>query len=401
VTYSSLTECVATTRSVAGLIADRRFDEAMAMRCGNFTASCQLRRTILQAQPHQSEPEHRALRLAVLHGGDPAPGMNAAVRVALRVAMDQGHTVLGMRDGFGGLVGGRFELLDWMSVSGWVSWPGAELGTNRFIPAADDLPAVAAQLDSEHVDGLLVIGGGTGYVAAHRLLDHLAIPIVCVPASINNDLPASDLSIGSITALNSLVTDVDKIKQTAVASNRCFIVEVMGQDCGYLALLSGLATGAERVYLPEEGITLEHLSEDLEALRSGFANGRRLGLVIRGEGTDALDTTSFIQSLFNHESNGLFDVRGAILGHVQEGGRPSPFDRIQATRLSAAGVDHLMTRAGSADPSAMVGTREGRIVLTPPRDLPDLVDRTVQRSREAEWWMAMRPLADIMASVEQ
>jgi 6-phosphofructokinase 1 len=402
VTYSSLTECVGTTRSVAGLIADRRFDDAMAMRGGSFTDSYQLLRTIVQAKPRDSEPGHRGLRLAVLHGGDPAPGMNAAVRVALRVAMDQGHTVLGVRDGFRGLVDGRFELLDWMSVSGWVSRPGAELGTNRFVPGADELSAVAAQLDAEHVDGLVLIGGWTGYVAAHRLLDHIAIPLVCVPASINNDLPASDLSIGSDTALNSIVTDVDKIKQSAVASHRCFIVEVMGQDCGYLALLGGLATGAERVYLPEEGITLQRLSEDLDALRSGFAHGKRLGLVIRGEGADTLYTTSFIESLFNHESNGLFDVRGAILGHVQEGGQPSPFDRIQATRLTAAGVDHLISQARSADPaSAMVGMRAGKIILTPLRDLPDLIDHTVQRPRAAEWWMALRPLADIMASVEQ
>ena len=117
-----------------------------------------------------------------------------------------------------------------MSVSGWVSRPGAELGTNRFVPGADDLPDIAAQLDAHRVDGLLVIGGWTGYLGAHRLAaTALAIPVVCVPASINNDLPASDLSIGADTALNSIVTDVDKIKQSAVASHRCFVVEVMGE----------------------------------------------------------------------------------------------------------------------------------------------------------------------------
>ena len=179
---------------------------------------------------------------------------------------------------------------------------------------------------------------------------------MCVPASINNDLPASDLSIGADTALNSIVTDVDKIKQSAVASHRCFVVEVMGEDCGFLALMGGMATGAERVYLPEEGITLERLSEDLDVLRAGFAHGKRLGLVIRGEGADALYTTSFIESLFNHESNGLFDVRGAILGHVQDGGQPSPFDRIQAT------TTHRRRRRSPHRPSRLrrPGERDGR-----------------------------------------
>jgi 6-phosphofructokinase 1 len=221
-----------------------------------------------------------------------------------------------------------------------------------------------------------------------------------VPASINNDLPASDLSIGTDTALNSIVTDVDKIKQSAVASQRCFVVEVMGRDCGFLALMGGMATGAERVYLPEEGITLERLSGDLDMLRTGFAGGKRLGLVIRGEGADALFTTSFIESLFNHESNDLFDARGAILGHVQEGGQPSPFDRIQATRLTAAGVEHLISQARTGDPaSAMVGMREGKIVFTPLTEFPDLVARETQRPLAPGWWMALRPLADIMASV--
>ena len=401
VTSSPLMECVATTRSVAGLIADRQFDAAMSMRGGSFTESYRLLRTIVQALPHSPQPGQRDLRLAVLHAGDPAPGMNAAVRVALRVAMERGHTVLAVHDGFRGLLAGRIDRLEWMSVSGWVSRPGAELGTNRFVPGADDMPRITAQLVAHDVDGLLLIGGKAGYLAAQQLDGHLAIPVVCVPASINNDLPASDLSIGADTALNSIVTDVDKIKQSAVASHRCFVVEVMGEDCGFLALMGGMATGAERVYLPEEGITLERLSEDLEALRSGFARGKRLGLVIRGEGADALYTTSFLESLFNHESNGLFDVRGAILGHVQLGGSPSPFDRIQATRLTAAAVDHLIAEAGSDHPaSAIVGMREGKVVFTPLLGLPGLVDGDFQRPPVPGWWMALRPLADILASVE-
>jgi 6-phosphofructokinase 1 len=330
--------------------------------------------------------------------------MNTAVRVAVRVAMDRGHTVLAVRDGFKGLAAGLLEELAWMSVSGWVSRPGAELGTNRFVAGPDDLSRIANQLTAHHVDGLLLIGGWAGYVAAHELTSHVhqqagtAVPIVCVPASINNDLPATDLSIGADSALNSITTDVDKIKQSAVASQRCFVVEVMGRDCGYLALMSGLATGAEQVYLPEEGITLPRLQGDLDALRAGFKFGKRLGLLIRGERADDVYSTSFVESLFTHESWGLFDVRRAILGHVQQGGAPSPFDRIQATRLASAGVDHLITQALADDPtSAMIGMREGRVEFTPLDHFPDLVEPGAQRPRGPAWWMALRPLADVMA----
>jgi 6-phosphofructokinase 1 len=273
-TRSPLMECVEATRSMAGLIADRDFDTAMERRGGNFSDLYRLLRTIVQARPRRPPAGQRELRLAVLHAGGPAPGMNAAVRVAVRVGMERGHRLLGVRDGFRGLLRGAIEELDWMSVSGWVARPGAELGTDRPTLAPEDLPQIAAQLASHRVDGILLIGGWAGYVAAHELSAHaddhpgLSIPIVCIPASINNDLPGSDLSIGSDSALNSVVTDVDKIKESAVASHRCFIVEVMGHDCGYLALVGGLATGAEHVYLPEEGITLARMEANLESLRS-------------------------------------------------------------------------------------------------------------------------------------
>ena len=403
-TRSPLIECVAATRSIGDVIADRRFDTAMEMRGGSFTDSYHLLRTMVQARPRPAQPDQRALRLAVLHAGGAAPGMNTAARVAVRVGMDRGHTLLGVRDGFRGLAGGRFEELDWMSVSGWVSRPGAELGTDRFVPRPDDMPRLAAELATHRVDGLLMIGGWAGYLAAHTLTTYsveyaeLAIPIVCVPASINNDLPASDLSIGSDSALNSIVTDVDKIKDSAIASHRCFIVEVMGHDCGYLALMAGLATGAEQVYLPEEGISLARLQQDLDALRKRFAHGSRLGLVIRSEHADQQYTTSFVASLLTRESGGLFDVRTAVLGHVQQGGAPSPFDRIEATRLASAGVEHLIERALAGDPTAtMVGLRHGQIVFTPLAEFPGLVQRDFQRPREHPWWMALRPVVDLTA----
>ena len=129
--------------------------------------------------------------------------------------------------------------------------------------------------------------------------------------TINNDVPGTELSIGSDTALNSIVADVDKIRQSAVATRRVFVVEVMGRDCGYLALLSGLSSGAERIYLPEEGITLDSLTADIHTLAEGFRSGKRLGLIIRSERADAVYTTGFLTSLFEKEGGDLFDARQA------------------------------------------------------------------------------------------
>jgi 6-phosphofructokinase 1 len=312
--------------------------------------------------------------------------------------------MLAVKNGFNGLGKGALEDMDWMSVNGWVSRGGAELGTSRFVPSGDALASIATQIEANAIDGLLMVGGWSGYQAAHAVLagaaDHpaLAIPIVCLPASINNDLPGSELSIGADTALNSIVRDVDKIKQSAVASGRCFVVEVMGRDCGYLALMSGLATGAERVYLPEEGISLADLERDVNDLIEGFAHGKRLGLVIRSEHADLVYTTSFIKALFGREGRDHFDVREAILGHVQQGGDPSPFDRIQATRLASESVKYLIEQALSDAPeSAMIGLRRGKVRFTPLCEFPDLIEGGgVHRPRE-QGWMALRPLARVMA----
>ncbi len=146
-----------------------------------------------------------------------------------------------------------------------------------------------------------------------------------------------------------------------MASRRCFVVEVMGRECGYLALMSGLATGAERVYLHEEGVTLHDLQRDLEQLRLGFKHGKRLGLMIRNETRQPVYTTGFMCALFEEEGDDLFEVRQTILGHIQQGGDPSPFDRIQATRLAARCIDFLIEQAGAARPTGpLSATRAAR-----------------------------------------
>ncbi len=398
-----LMECVAKTHAVNEALKSGDYDTAMALRGRGFQDAFRTLRTLLRAVPHPPPPDQRRLQLAVLTAGAPAAGMNTAVRAAVRLGLDRGHTVLGVYNGFRGLVEGTVEEMEWMSVSGWVRRGGSELGTSRMIPSGRDLYAIARNIEDLAIDGLLVIGGWAGYMAALRLYQERGnfpsfnIQIVCLPASINNNLPGSELSVGADTALNNIMDAVDKIKQSAVASRRCFVVEVMGRYCGYLALMSALATGAERVYLHEEGITLRDLEKDLELLVSGFREGKRLGLMIRNERANPLYTTDFIRALFEEEGGDLFEVRQAVLGHLQQGGDPTPFDRILATRLAVHCMEFLHEEAMRTEPGAVcIGLMGGEIRFTSLEDIPRLVDMEYQRPKQ-QWWMNLRSLARTLA----
>ena len=403
ITRAPLMRCVEQSRAVADAIAAHDYDRAMELRGGSFREAYEALRTLVRTLPRPYGAGQQQLRLAVLHAGGPAPGMNTAVRAAVRLGLDRGHTMLGVQNGFQGLIDGDIRALDWMSVSGWASMGGAELGTSRKVPGGSDLYAIARTIEAQHIQGLFIIGGWSGYQAAHRLYRErdnfpaFNIPIICLPASINNNLPGSELSIGADTALNNIVEVIDKIKQSAVATRRCFVVEVMGRMCGYLALMSSLATGAERVYLPEEGIMLRDLEADLSHLVDGFQQGKRLGLMIRNEQASAVYTTEFISALFEEEGKDLFEVRQAILGHLQQGGDPSPFDRIQATRLAARCVDFLTAEAGkTSSAGAFIGLQAGHVKFSSLEDLPRMVDEAHQRPKE-QWWMELRPIARVLA----
>ena len=265
----------------------------------------------MRALPHAPTPGQKRFRIAVLNAGAPAPGMNTATRTFVRLGLDQGHIMLGVSNGFEGLADGKVRELNWMDMSGWASMGGSELGTSRREPKGSDLYAIARTIDKNQIDALLIIGGWNGYEAALKMYNErsnfpsFGIPIACLPASINNNLPGSEFSIGTDTALNNIVDAVDKIKQSAVATRRCFVVEVMGHWCGYLALMGGLATGAEQVYLNERGVSLHDLQEDVELLSEGFRRGKRLGLIIRNEYANDIYTTSFMCSLFEEEGKDL------------------------------------------------------------------------------------------------
>jgi 6-phosphofructokinase 1 len=398
ITSLPLMECVQKTQAVVEAINAHNYDLAMDLRGGSFKEQFRTLRTLIRALPHPLQPGRRRLRLAILTDGAPAPGMNTAVRAAVRMAIDQGHSVMTVRNGFEGLIRGDLEEYGWMDVHGWGSMGGSQLGVSRKVPSGHELYAIARALEAQGIEGLLVIGGWSAYESAFKLYSErntfpaFNIPIICLPASIDNNLPGSELSIGADTALNSIVDVLDKLKQSAVATRRCFVVEVMGTYCGYLALMSGLASGAEHVYLNEEGVTLRDLVINLNHMIEEFQHGKRLSLVIRNEKANPLYTTNFMAALFEEESHDLFDVRTAILGHMQQGGNPSPFDRIQATSLATRCVEFLSQEAEKhSSAGAFIGIQGGHIKIHNLEDMPHLIDAAHTRQKE-EWWLELRPL---------
>lgn len=408
ITAVPLEECLAQTQAITAAIHAGDFETAMQLRGSSFASAFRTVRTLVRAKPHIRLPDQQRLRLAVMNAGAPAPGMNTAVRAAVRLGLDKGHEILGVRHGFHGLVEDDIEEFHWMSVNGWAWRGGAELGTNRYIPQNSDFYAIARNIEKHNIQGLLLIGGWSGYQAALELYQRRTtfpafnLPIICMPATIDNDLAGSELSVGADTALNNIVEAVDKIKQSAVASRRVFIVEVMGRQCGYLALMSAMATGAERVYLHEEGITLKDLQEDVQRIKRGFRQGQRLGLIIRTEDANETYSTDFVCRLFEEESRDetgekLFTARQAILGHLQQGGNPMPFDRILATRFAAQCIEFLQEQINHGDGlSAAIGLIQGKVNFTDLQDLPRLMDKKHGRPKQ-QWWMALRPIARTMA----
>ena len=399
-----LTNCLNQDQAISKAIERGDTETAIRLRGGTFNEALKTFRTLSQALPRPLKPDQEQLRLLVLNASGPAPGMNTATRAAVRLGLDQGHVMLGVRRGFRGLVNGTIEEMSWTSVEDWTRMGGSELGTSRKVPRASELYTIARNLEEHDVQGMLVIGGWAGYEAAHSLFEHrndypaFNLPIICLPASINNNLPGSELSVGADTALNNIVEVVDKIKQSAVASNRAFVVEVMGRYCGYLALMSGFATGAERVYLHEEGVTLRDLQQDVEDLIEGFERGKRLGLIIRNENANPIYSTPFINALFEEEGGDLFTVRQAILGHLQQGGNPSPFDRIQATRLATRCITFLVEKIqqGASD-AVFMGLQGGQVRYHDLELFPRMVEMDLQRPKE-QWWLQLRPIARILAT---
>jgi len=397
----SLVESVKKTRSVAEYERSGAYQKAVKLRGNTFKESLNTFHAIQAAVPREVAKGKKKLNLLVMNASGPAPGMNMAVRAAVRIGMDKGHRVLGVKNGFEGLMSGEIREMEWMEVESWTSLGGSVLGTNRKSPANSDFYLIAKNLEKFEIDGIIMIGGTTGYRTIYEMMfkkkdyHRFDIPTVCIPASIANNLPGTNHSIGSDTALNNIIDAVDKIKESAIAQNRAFVVEVMGRECGYLSLMTGLSTGAERVYIPEDGIKLSDLKKDVDMLVEGFQRGKRLGLVIRSEDANKIYSTHFISSLYEVEGNDLFDVRQAILGHLQQGGSPTPFDRFSATTLAAKSVELLIKMIQKNEKDCMMaGIMGGHVTFTDMLDLPKIYDMEHNRPKK-QWWLKIKDITGI------
>ena len=297
-------------------------------------------------------------RIGVLTSGGDAPGMNAAVRAVTRAGLDRQWEVLGIRDGYAGLLARRAVLLGARDVGGVIGRGGTILGTARSetFRTAEGQRLAAMKVAALGLHGLVVIGGNGTQTGAHALAK-LGVRVVGVASTIDNDLVGSDPTIGVETALNVALESIDRLRVTASSHRRAFLVEVMGRDCGYLALVAGIVGGAEAIVVPEVPTTPDEVAA---RLRAAWDRGKSHGVVVVAEG--ALHGAAALGAYFTeHEEALRFEHRVTVLGHVQRGGVPGSFDRLLATRLGAAAVEALA--AGEVD--VLVGQVEGAIHLTP------------------------------------
>jgi 6-phosphofructokinase 1 len=305
-------------------------------------------------------------RIAVLTSGGDAPGMNAAIRAVVRQAVARGWEAFGVLSGFRGLLENQLRPLGPRDVGSVMQLGGTMLGSARseeFKTDAGRAKALAT-LAARGIDGLVVIGGNGSQTGAHRLSE-AGMAVVGVASTIDNDLLGSDITIGVDTALNVGLEAIDRLRVTASSHNRAALVEVMGRDCGYLALMLGITGGAEAIVIPEAEIEPDEVAA---VMQRAFDRGKAHAMVVVAEGARNNATRLVPFFRLNRQRFG-FELRATILGHIQRGGTPTHFDRLLATRLGTAAVERLA--AGTA--GVVVGLTGREIAATP---LADVIGRT-------------------------
>src|SRR5271154_2792633 len=304
-------------------------------------------------------------QIAVLTSGGDAPGMNAAIRAVTRSALDQGMTVYGVRQGWQGLVDGQFRRLSARDVGGIIQVGGTFLGTARSAEFRDESGRSKAlrNLAQLAIDGVVVIGGNGSQTGSY-MLSQLGVHVVGVASTIDNDLLGTDISIGCDTAINVTLEAIDHLRTTGSSHNRAFLVETMGRDCGYLAMMAGVAGGAEVISTPEFEVSA---SEIAQRLRAAYERGKTHAIVVIAEGVK--ESATKILAYFDADKQRIgFELRATTLGHVVRGAPPSAFDRLLATRLGVGAVKPL----GVGEPGGLVDFQKNEITRTP---LADIVGR--------------------------
>ncbi|RQW77379.1 MAG: 6-phosphofructokinase [Geobacter sp.] len=320
-------------------------------------------------------------RIAVLTSGGDAPGMNAAIRAIVRTGLDRGWDVFGVRDGYAGLISGDISMLGARDVGGIIQRGGTMLGSARCreFERENGRRKAIFQLQQQEIEGLIVIGGNGSQTGAYEL-SRMGFPVIGVASTIDNDLYGSDITIGVNTAMDVALEAIDRLKVTASSHHRAFVLEVMGRNCGYLALMAGIAGGAEAIVIPERKTDLELLAADL---RAAYDKGKAHAIIVVAEG--AQNKSEEIVQYFNvHRERLGFELRVTKLGHVQRGGTPGSSDRILGTLLGAGATEQMSKK----NYAVLIGLRKGEIAVTP-------LDEVVARKKELD--MRLLELARVLA----
>ncbi|XP_070247261.1 ATP-dependent 6-phosphofructokinase, platelet type [Myotis yumanensis] len=406
-----LMECVQMTQGVQKAMDERRFSNAVQLRGRSFEGNLNIYKQLAIKKP-DSQITKSGFNVAVINVGAPAAGMNAAVRSAVRVGISEGHKMFAVYDGFEGFARGQIKEIGWSDVGGWTGQGGSILGTKRILPGKY-LEDIAAQMRTHSINALLIIGGFEGYLgllelsAAREKHEEFCVPMVMVPATVSNNVPGSDFSIGADTALNTITDTCDRIKQSASGTKRrVFIIETMGGYCGYLANMGALAAGADAAYIFEEPFDIRDLQSNVEHLTEKMKTCIQRGLVVRNENCNENYTTDFIYQLYSEEGKGVFDCRKNVLGHMQQGGAPSPFDRNFGTKISARAMQWITGKLKEAqgkgrkfvndDSVCVLGICQRNLLFQPVAELKEKTDFEHRIPKE-QWWLKLRPLMKILA----
>lgn len=362
------------------------------------------------------------MKIGFINVGAPAGGMNAAVRAAVAYCISRGHEPIAIHNGFAGFARhhddkpvGSVRPFDWLETDGWASKGGSEIGTNRELPSESGLEHIANLIEKYEFDALFVIGGFEAYHSLSELrlgrdqYPSLCIPMVLLPATISNNVPGTEYSLGSDTCLNELVQYCDKIKQSASATRRrVFVIETQGGRSGYVATLAGLGVGASAVYIPEEGISLDMLHTDVMHLKNVFAvdqgQSRAGRLILVNEKASKVYDAKLIASIIREEAHGRFEARESIPGHVQQGGVPSAMDRAKAVRLAIKCMEHLESFGCNAhnkikkDPlgASVIGIRGSEVVFSPMKELEEQDTDWPNRRPKKSSWLELHEVVDIL-----
>ncbi|MCS6950746.1 MAG: 6-phosphofructokinase [bacterium] len=294
-------------------------------------------------------------RIGVLTSGGDASGMNPALRAVVRTAIVNGLEVIGIERGYEGLLNGWLRPMELSSVGGIINRGGTILRTARSerFKTEEGLQQASRILHDNHIDGLIVIGGDGSFRGAHRLQEVSGVPVIGIPATIDNDIGGTEYTLGYDTALQVAMDAIDKIRDTADSFERIFVIEVMGRSRGFIAAAVGLAGGAEAVLIPEVPFDLVQVCEKL---KKGIARGKRSAIIVTAEGAaSAHDVATFVEMYLREET------RATVLGYTQRGGSPTATDRIMGARFGALAVE-LLLRGQSR---MMTAWQRGELVSVP------------------------------------